>query len=117
MEAVTGPDATLLEVYGEGSFCKEAETSRRNLNLKGLGALDLRTLKPDGTPWNFCRKKDRIEARHLIKRKKPEWVIGSPPCISFSLWNKALNYSKMDPKEVERRKAEARTLLEFAVEI
>ena len=50
VHAVTGPDATFLEVYGGASFCKEAETSRRNLNLKGLGALDLRTLKPDGTP-------------------------------------------------------------------
>ena len=49
----TDKTATFVELYGGGSLCKEAETSRRNLNLRGLGALHLRTVKPDGTAWNF----------------------------------------------------------------
>ena len=105
--------STFVEVYGGGSLCRDAETSRRNLNLKDLHALDIRTLKSDGTPLNFCRKADRIQAKHLIHRKKPEWLIGSPPCTAFSLWNRALNYKKMDPKEVLRRISEGRKHLSF----
>lgn len=55
--------ASFIEMYGGGSICEEAEKSKRSLNLDGLNAFDLRTLKPDGTPWNFCRRKDREEAR------------------------------------------------------
>ena len=65
-------ETTFVEVYGGGSFCKEAEQSRRNLNLKGLSAMDLRTLKPDGTPWNFCRRADRQEARRYIDKHDPD---------------------------------------------
>jgi site-specific DNA-cytosine methylase len=77
--------ATFVEMYGGGSICEEAEKSKRSLNLDGLNAFDLRTLKPDGTPWNFCRRKDREEARKYIRQHKPDWIIGSPPCTSLSL--------------------------------
>ena len=45
--------ATFLEMYGRGGINREANGARRDLNVAGLGACDLRTTKPDGTPWNF----------------------------------------------------------------
>ena len=54
---------TFMEVYGRGSIMEEANGNRRNLNVEGLGALDLRTMKPDGTPWNFLTRADRKTAR------------------------------------------------------
>ena len=72
--------ATFVELYGGGSLCKEAYKSRRKLNIKGIGAFDLRTHKPDGTPWNFCKRVDRTQAKKFIDQKKPDWIIGSPPC-------------------------------------
>ena len=41
---------TFVEVFGGGSICDEANGPRRNLNLVGLNALDLRTVKPNGSP-------------------------------------------------------------------
>ena len=41
--------ATFMELYGRGSVVREANESRRDLNVVGLGALDLRTCKPDGS--------------------------------------------------------------------
>ena len=42
-------EATFMELYGRGGITADANATRRNLNVKGLGAFDLRTLKPDGT--------------------------------------------------------------------
>ena len=58
---------------------------RRALNIKGLDALDIRTLKPNGQPWDFNKRSDRNEARRLIDEKQPQWLIGSPPCTPFSI--------------------------------
>ena len=40
-----------------------ARGCRRNLNLEGLNAMDLWTLKEDGTPWNFDNPGDRKLAK------------------------------------------------------
>ena len=51
---ITQPSqATFIEMYGRGEIVREANTTRRDLNVKGLNALDLRTSKADGTPWDF----------------------------------------------------------------
>ena len=42
--------AKFVEVYGQGTINRMANEERRDLNLKGVGALDLRTKKADGTP-------------------------------------------------------------------
>ena len=46
------PAQTFVEVYGR-SIRDQSLVTRRNLNIKGLDAMDLRTTKPDGEPWNF----------------------------------------------------------------
>ena len=71
---------TFFELYGHGSLVNASHGCRRNLNLNGLRALDLRTTKPNGAPWNFCSASDRQLARTLVETEKPTWLIGSPPC-------------------------------------
>ena len=93
---------TFMEVFGGGAICREANRSRRNLNLKGLQAMDLRTTKPNGEVWNFDLRADRRLAREMIDQEEPTWIIGSPPCTAFSLWNTAMNY----PKAVAKGKSE-----------
>ena len=88
-----------VEVYGIGNIMKLAGGNARNLNIEGIGALDLRTKKPDGTPWNFCKRSDRRLAYRLIKEQQPTWIVGAPPCTSFCTWNVGLNRSKMDPEK------------------
>ena len=97
-ETVTGisKEASFVEVYGHGSIMADANLRRRNLSVRGLAALDLRTLKDDGTPWNFSLKKDRREASRLVDELDPTWLVGSPPCTAFSQWNVSMNYPKMD---------------------
>ena len=106
------PPATFIEVYGR-SVRDQSLVTRRNLNVKGLDALDLRTTKPDGTAWDFRRSKDRQEARELIYRQRPQWLIGAPPCTAFSIWNYAMNYAKMDGDVVREKLEEGRLHLKF----
>ena len=90
----------LMEMYGQGSLVTEANNKRRPLNLRGLNAFDLRTLKPDGTPWNFNVRADRHLAQRMIDTDDPDWIVGSPPCTAFSIWSRQMNYRKMDPEKV-----------------
>ena len=92
-----GSQPTFIELYGRGSILEAAHGCRRNLNLQGLGALDLRTNKPGGTPWDFNVAADREMARALVIETCPTWIIGSPPCTAFSKLNTNLNFGKMDP--------------------
>ena len=85
---------TLFEFYGQGNLVKASHGPRRNLNLDGLRAFDLRTSKPNGEPWDFSRSSDRREARRHVEEEKPTWVIGSPPCTFFSRWNQAMKHKK-----------------------
>ena len=107
--------ATFMEVYGRGGLSDLALRQRRNLNVEGLAALDLRTSKPNGQAWNFNHKADQREALELWETLKPDWVIGSPPCTDWSSWNYGINHKKMSSEEVERRLAEARVHLKFVV--
>ena len=97
----------------EAAICREANQSRRDLNVEGLGALDLRTFKPDGTAWDFTRKSDRNEARDLVRRNEPDFIIGSPPCTAFCAWNHHMNFREMDPERVRRMLEEGRVHLQF----
>ena len=74
---------TFMEFYGRGSLVREANQARRCLNIKGLHALDLRTFRPDGSPWDFTLLRHRRDARNMVRKLKPTWVIGSPPMHSF----------------------------------
>ena len=89
-----GPPS-FMEMYGQGSIVAEANRSRRFLNIQGLNAFDLRTVKPDGQPWNFNVRADRRLARDMISAQDPDWIIGSPPRTAFYIWNRLLNNRKM----------------------
>ena len=106
-----------MEIYGRGRILDAAHGCRRNLNLTGLNALDLRTCKADGSPWNFNLAADRQEARMLVELQQPTWLNGSPPCMSFTRLNANWNYPKMDAQNVEAMKAEGRRHLHFVVSL
>ena len=106
---------TLFEVYGQGNIIQASHGCRRNLNVDGLRALDLRTCKPNGEAWEFCKASDRREARRHVEEEKPTWVIGCPPCTFFSRWNQGMNHRKMDPNVVEELRKEAVRHLRFVI--
>ena len=108
---------TLIEAYGRGSIVTEANQGRRNLNIRGLGALDLRTTKEDGSPWDFNKKKDRHLALKMIEEQEPDWIIGSPPCTAFCAWNVHMNFPKMSPEVVKQKIAEGERHLKFCAKL
>ena len=109
---------TPMEVFGGGNICSEANGPRRNLNIAGLNPLDLRTAKPDGPPWDFTKKVDRHLCRSMIDEQKPTWLVGSPPCTVFSLWNVAMNYPRAaDQEAVKRAIAVGRRHLRFVISL
>ena len=80
--------------------------------------MDLRTLKPDGTPWNFDLREDRRLAREMVDMEEPTWVIGSPPCTAFRLWNTAMNYPKaIDQEAVKEAIARGKRHLHFCASL
>ena len=89
---------------------------RRSLNLKGLRAMDLRTTRDEGTPWDFNKRQHHHDARRLQSKDKPTWMIGSPPCTTFSIWNVDINLKKMDPSRVAAMIAEGKSHLRFCAE-
>ena len=109
--------SSFMEIYGRGSIMKEANGPRRALNIEGLAALDIRTFKPDGSPWDFNRRSDRNLARSLIDERQPTWIIGSPPCTSFSIWNQNLNFKNMPKEKVRELIAEGRKHLSFVTSL
>ena len=73
-----------MELYGRGSLIHGANVTNKNLNVQGLDALDLRTRKPSGEPWDFPKPSDRTFAVWLAKTRKATWVSGAPPCTACS---------------------------------
>lgn len=108
---------TFFELYGHGTLVKTSHGCRRNLNIDGLHAMDLRTAKPDGEHWDFSKASDRKLARSMVEELKPTWVVGSPPCTFFSSWNQGINHRKMDPDRVEALRKEAVMHLHFVIGI
>ena len=108
--------STFVEAYGK-SITDYANAHRRNLNIDGLASLDLRSPKPSGEPWDFRKASDRREARRLVKKLDPDWLIGAPPCTAFSIWNYGLNYKKMDAEAVREKLEEGRIHLAFVASL
>ena len=106
---------TFFEVYGQGNIVQASHGCRRDLNVDGLRAFDLRTCKPNGEAWDFHKASDRRQARQHVEEEKPRWIIGCPPCTFFSLWNQGMNHKKMDPERVEVLRKEAVQHLHFVV--
>ena len=50
-------EVTFMEAYGRGGLSELAQKQRRNLGVRGLSAMDLRTEKPGGGNWGFSKKK------------------------------------------------------------
>ena len=109
----TADAGTFVELYGRGSIVNDANGPRRSLGIKGLGAFDLRTLKPGGGNWDFAKEADRKLAMKLVQELNPDFVIGSPPCTSWCVWNQHMNYPKMCPERVKALMDEGRIHLEF----
>ena len=105
-----------VEAYGK-SITDYTNASRRNLNIDGLASLDLRSPKPNGQKWDFRKAGDRREARRLIKKLDPDWLIGAPPCTAFSIWNYGLNYKRMDADAVREKLEEGRLHMDFVASL
>ena len=108
---------TFLEMYGQGRMVIAAHRRRRALNLEGLGAFDLGTLKPDGTPWDFRLKADRDAARQYVLDKKPLFIIGSPPCTACCRWNEYINFRYMPADKLLAMQKEGREHLRFMIDL
>ena len=86
-DLIAPDEATFMELYGRGAIMREANGARRDLNVHGLAALDIRTYKPDGTTLDFTCRKDRKQAMDLIDKEDPLFIIGSPLCTAFCSWS------------------------------
>ena len=107
--------AKVAELYSPPRVTKELRKVR-SMNLAAGSTFDM-VADSAGRVWDFRRADDRARARRQISKEQPYLVIGSPPCTSFSLLNVNLNRGRVDAKELQRRQAEGRVLLNFAAEI
>ena len=103
----------VMEPYGRGRICKLAN-GMRDMNIVGLDALDLRSNRPDGAPWDFKINERREYAEQLVRDKTPRRRVGCPPCVAWSTLNQGLNYEWMDPAKGAQYMQEGRMQLAFA---
>jgi hypothetical protein len=106
---------SVVELYSPPRVHAELSASP-HLPLEPGMTFDLKDDR-DGNKWDCLRSQDRARAREMILRECPMFVVGSPPCTAFCAFNDRLNYRKMPPEIVRRKKAEAKVLLGFAMEI
>jgi len=66
---------TFFDIYGQGNIVQASHGCRRNLNVDGLKAFDLRTFKPNGQAWEFHKAADRREERRNVAEEIPRWII------------------------------------------
>ena len=65
----TNNDGTsLMEMYGRGGIMNEANGPSQVSQRQMPGALDIRTLKPNGDYWDLTKRADRRKARELVNQ-------------------------------------------------
>ena len=84
--------------------------------VKKSASLDKHLKDKDGKKWDFTLAERRQKAREYVKKNKPLFIIGSPPCDQWSIMQN-LNNKKRDPDEVKRKLVEARIHLDFCAEL
>ena len=86
-------EGIVLDLYNRGGVIDEANCARRDLNIKGLGALDLRARKANGSMWDFWRWSwlispgQMLSLAHLLGlpfRPVALWLLGILSPNSFS---------------------------------
>lgn len=92
-----------MELCGRGAILAASRCRRRNVNIQGLSALELRTNKPDSTPWDFNTSAERRLAKAMVVEQEPAWLAGSPPCTPCCLLNANCNYSELPTHVVEEQ--------------
>ena len=103
-------------VYGRGNIVTAANGPHKSLDVEGLSALDLATTKSNGEHWDFSRRSHRDAARRMVADLEPTWLIGSPPCTTFSSWQ-YVNYALLPPEEVERKKNAGLVHLKYVAQL
>ena len=106
-----------VEMYGADRLVQAATARRQALNVVGLGALDLRTLRRDGRPRDFRNPKHRAEAEKIVDEEQQDWVVGSPPCVAFCPLNRSFNVRRTDPDAVKHLLHDGLLHLNFMFEI
>ena len=97
-----GSSTGIFELYGQGGLSRAARRYH-GLNVRGLGVLDLRTLRPDGEHWDSTRAEDRAWVFKLLQQQRPKWAIASPHCTNVTLLNWNINFPRMPQTELQRR--------------
>ena len=96
--------------FGEVFSLPRIQPVASSRGLKCCDSLDLRN------GWDFTKETDRRKCRDMIKTKKPRVLTVCPPCGPFSPLQH-LSMGKGNPQKRERRLAEGRVLLAFAMEL
>ena len=96
---------TFIEAYGK-TVTDYTNQVRRDINVKALSSLALRSFKSNGAPWDFRTISDRHEALKMIDDLDSDWVIGAPPCTASSIWNYALDSKKIDTDAIREKLGE-----------
>ena len=84
--------------------------------LRAGSSFDLVVDAESGQSWNFLKVEDRRRCWRQLKLEDPWVVIGSPPCTPFSVIQ-ALNKTRSNPQEQQRKLIEGKVLLNFALDV
>ena len=103
------PQLDFLEFFSPPRVCFAA--ARRGLSADAACSLDITR------GYDFMSMESRAECLSIIKRRKPKFVVASPPCTMYSPLQALFNLHKMTEEEKHRRFQEADALLKFTMSI
>ena len=114
----------VTELYSQPRVTAELERQRElegrhgrlpRLTLAPGSTFDLREGR-DGQSWDFSKAEARRVVRAALDEEKPYLVIGSPPCLDFSVIQE-LNKKNWTEEEIRRRRLRGRIHLLFCLEV
>ncbi len=110
--------ADVVELYSQPRIAQEATAKLYSgTKLTPGWSLDLTRLDPKtGKAWDLSDEKVQSRVKRMVAEGKPLFVIGSPPCTSFSSIQN-MNNKKRDAKVVEAERKAGERHLQFCLEI
>ena len=102
----------ISEVYPPPRVCSVAQ----KYGMRPGFSLDLTVLDSDGTPWDFSKEDKRKRALKLIRKQKPDLLVGSPMCRAFSSLQ-GLNRARMGEVKYQAMLEHGREHLKFVAEL
>ena len=106
----------VAEIYNPPRVTRAAQVLTK-LGITPGFALDITVDDETGEPWDLSKPEKQDKAISLTIDTEPDLVVGSPPCIDFSPWQRLNKAVSREPEKYDERKKAAVKHLECVCKV